>query len=97
MYGIVGKITAKEGKRDELIKILLDGVSGMPGCLSYIVAADRENEHALWITEVWEDEARHKASLTLPSVVTAIQAGRPLMASFDSRVETTPIGGHGLK
>jgi len=34
MYGLIGKMTAVDGKRDELVAILLAGVSGMPGCLS---------------------------------------------------------------
>jgi hypothetical protein len=35
MYGLIGKIEAVPGKRDDLARILLEGVSGMPGCLSY--------------------------------------------------------------
>lgn len=38
MYGLIGRAITIEGKRDELIKILLEGVSDMPGCLSYVVA-----------------------------------------------------------
>ena len=38
MYGEIGKIIVVSGKRDEVIANILDGVSNMPGCLSYIVA-----------------------------------------------------------
>jgi hypothetical protein len=31
MHGLIGKITAAEGKRDELIAILLQGTKEMPG------------------------------------------------------------------
>ena len=31
-YGLIGKMLATSGKRDELIDVLLDGASGMPGC-----------------------------------------------------------------
>jgi len=96
MYGLIGKITTVAGKRDALIAILLEGVSGMPGCRSYVVAKDTVSDDALWITEVWDSEASHKASLTLPSVRAAIAAGRPLIAGFESQVTTTPVGGHGL-
>ena len=37
----------------------------MPGCLSYIVAEDPNDPDALWVTEVWTDEAAHRASLDL--------------------------------
>ena len=95
-YGLIGKMLATPGKRDELIGILLGGVSGMPGCLSYIVARDTEDENALWVTEVWETQEAHAASLSLPSVQDAIAKGRPMIAGFGERFETEPVGGHGL-
>jgi len=96
MHGLIGKILASPGKRDELIKILLDGVSGMQGCLSYIVAKDPADTNAIWITEVWDGKASHAASLKLPSVRAAIAKGRPLVAGFGENLTTEPIGGHGL-
>jgi|GEM_PF-3365503 len=38
MYGLIGKIKAIPGRRAELAAILLDGLRGLPGCFSYIVA-----------------------------------------------------------
>jgi quinol monooxygenase YgiN len=96
MYGLIGKIDAVQGQRDALTSILLEGVAGMPGCLSYVVATDPADADALWITEVWDDEASHRASLSLPSVQQAIAKGRPLIAGFGERFVTTPVGGHGL-
>lgn len=96
MYGLIGKIQAIPGQRDALIKILLDGVAGMPGCLSYVIATDPTDGDAIWITEVWASQELHQASLTLQSVQQAIAQGRPLIARFGERFETTPIGGHGL-
>jgi hypothetical protein len=40
--------------------------------------------------------ASHKASLGLPAVQAAIVKAKPLIAGFSNRVETSPIGGHGL-
>lgn len=96
MHGLVGRIITVPGKRDALASILLNGISGMPGCLSYVVARDPTNPDALWVTEVWVDEASHVASLTLPAVQQAIAQGRPLIAGFGERFVTEPIGGHGL-
>lgn len=95
-YGLIGKMLSAPGKRDELIDVLLGGVSGMPGCLSYVVARDTEDEDALWVSEVWESKEAHEASLSLPSVREAIQKGRPMIAEFGERFETEPVGGHGL-
>jgi quinol monooxygenase YgiN len=97
MYGLIGKLRAISGQRDALIEILLDGATGMPGCLSYVVATDPADGDAVWITEVWESRELHQASLTLPAVQQAIAQGRPLIAGFGERFETSPIGGHGLR
>lgn len=96
MYGLIGRMIAAPGKRDELASILLEGTGAMPGCLSYIIAADPTNPDALWITEAWDSKDSHAASLKLPAVQAAITRGRPLIAGFDSQSETTPLGGHGL-
>lgn len=97
MYGLIGKIQAVPGKRDELIEILIAGTSEMPGCLSYVVAKDSEDADAIWVTEVWDSKESHEASLSLPSVQEAIAQGRPLIAGFEDRFETEPVGGHGLE
>ena len=96
MYGLIGQMTAVPGQRDALISILLEGVAGMPGCLSYVVAKDPADENAIWITEVWDSKASHQASLSLPSVKHAIARGKPLIAGFGKSFETEPLGGHGL-
>ena len=96
MYGLIGKMTATPGQRDALAAILLEGTSAMPGCLSYVIATDPADADALWITEAWDSKESHAASLQLPGVQAAIARGRPLIAGFGNRVETVPLGGHGL-
>ena len=96
MYGLIGKMKVVPWQRDALISILIEGVSGMPGCLSYIVAQDPTDPDAIWVTEVWDSQGSHQASLSLPSVQQAITRGKPLIAGFGERFETKPIGGHGL-
>ena len=96
MYGLIGKMTASPGKRDELIAVLIGSVGGMPGCLSYIVAKDESDADAIWITEAWDSKASHDASLSLPQVKEAITKGRPLIAGFGDFVVTTPVGGYGM-
>lgn len=96
MHGLIGKMTAAAGKRDELVAILLEGAHDMPGCLSYVVAHDPKDADAVWITEVWDSEASHKASLQLPAVRAAIARAMPLIAGFGEGATTVPVGGHGL-
>jgi quinol monooxygenase YgiN len=96
MYGLIGKMTAVSEQRDALIAILLAGVADMPGCLSYVVAKDPADVNTIWITEVWDSQASHDASLSLPAVQQTIAQGRPLIADFSESIVTEPVGGYGI-
>jgi quinol monooxygenase YgiN len=96
MYGLITNIKTLPGQREAFAAILLDATHAMPGCLSYVVAADPADADGLWVTEVWDGQDSHKASLGLPMVQQALAAGRPLVAGFGQRVETRPLGGAGL-
>lgn len=97
MYGVIGRFIAVDGKRDELLSILLENADGqMPGCRSYVVALCQQRADGIWVTEVWDDRESHAASLELLSVKDAIARARPLIAGFDNRFETTPRGGLGV-
>lgn len=97
MFGLIARMKAQAGKRDALLTILLEATGDMPGCLSYVVAKDASDPESLWITEVWDSPESHKTSLSLPVVQAAIEKARPLIAGFDNRVTTEPVGGAGLR
>jgi quinol monooxygenase YgiN len=96
MYGLIGSFKAQPGRRDELIGLMLAGTGAMPGCLSYIIAADPADPDVIWVTEVWTDQASHEGSLKLPEVQETIARARPLIAGFGQRTVTDPRGGVGL-
>lgn len=52
MYGLISRMRAASGRRDELAGIMA-GIGAMPGCLSYIVALEESDPQAIWVTEVW--------------------------------------------
>jgi len=97
MYGLIGSFKAAPGKRSELVAILLGDVGAMPGCKSYVVAEDPTEADTLWVTEVWDSAALHKASLEIPAVKAAISKAMPLIASFGEHRELNVVGGHGLQ
>jgi quinol monooxygenase YgiN len=96
MYGLIGRMKAVSGQRDALLAILLGSTQQMPGCKSYIIALDPTDGDSLWITEVWDSQESHKASLALPAVRSAIEKAKPLIAAFGDYFITEPVGGHGL-
>lgn len=96
MYGLIGKMLAAPGKREELLSILMESTGDMPGCLNYVVARDPADENGIWISEVWTNKDSHGASLQLPQVQAAIARARPIIAGFADQFETEPVGGVGL-
>jgi quinol monooxygenase YgiN len=96
MYGLIGRMLAVSGKREELLAIMLSGSDAMPGCRSYVIARDPANNDGIWITEVWDSPEQHLASLQLPHVQSTIAKARPLIAGFAERFETEPQGGIGF-
>jgi quinol monooxygenase YgiN len=93
MYGLISQMMTKPENRDELIQILAAATKEMPGCLSYIIAADATRDDAIWVTEVWRDIESHAASLKLPGIQAAMAKGRPLIAAMGPRTTTHPIAG----
>ena len=96
MYGLIVKMVAAAGKREELISVLLQGTAAMPGCLSYVIARDSADDDGIWITEVWDNKASHDASLSLPVVQKTIEEAHPLIAAFTNKVDKMAAGGQGL-
>jgi quinol monooxygenase YgiN len=96
MYGLIGSFKAHPGKRDELIELMLSGTEEMPGCLSYVVAADPQDADLIWVTEVWTDKAAHEGSLQLPRVKEVIGKAMPLISGFGQHTVTEPRGGVGI-
>jgi quinol monooxygenase YgiN len=51
----------------------------MPGCRLYLVAVDETDPDGVWVTEVWESENAHAASLQLDQVKKRIARAMPLL------------------
>ena len=91
MYGLIGQFTAHPGKRDELIGCMTNDVGPIPGCISFIVAVDPKDADTIWVTEVWDSEASHKASLQMPAIAASIKIAIPLIAAFGQQIVTEPV------
>jgi quinol monooxygenase YgiN len=81
MFMLHGRLAAKPGKRDELLAILSEGEQEelMPGCRLYLVAVDDTDADGVWVTEVWESEEAHTASLQLERVKQQIARAMPIL------------------
>lgn len=93
MFGLIGNFRIAPGKRDEVLRLMSAGIGSMPGCMSYVIAADNADPDTLWVTEVWENEEFHQASLQLPEVRAVIERVMPYIVGGESIARTTPVIG----
>ena len=93
MFGLITKLTILSGHRPDVIDLLASSTRDMPGCSSYVIARDAADENVLWVTEIWETQSAHDASLTLRAVQAIMPQVKPLIAQFERIATTDPIAG----
>ncbi|MCR6492562.1 putative quinol monooxygenase [Cellulomonas sp. P24] len=79
MFMLHVRISAKVGKRDELLTIMAEDSELLPGCRLYVVAVDVADADGVWVTEIWDSEEAHDASLSLDRVRERIARAMPLI------------------
>jgi quinol monooxygenase YgiN len=90
------KVIAKPGERERLLQLLLQASrEPMPGCETYIVNVAPSEPNAVFVYEVWRNQADHDASLQIESVKALIGRARPLVESFEG-VKMDALEGRGL-
>jgi quinol monooxygenase YgiN len=97
-YGLFGAILAAPGKRDELVGYLLQASQLLeqdPRCIHYVIGTS-EHPDAVWISEVWTDQAAHDASLESDDIRQLIGQAQPLIAGMSDQTELTIHGGKGV-
>jgi len=91
-------MTAAPGQGDVLQDIMLAAarlMESLPDCHLYVVQRVPDEPDTVRITEVWENQAAHAASLALDEVRELIASARPLIAGIEHHV-VHPVGGKGL-
>ena len=90
-WGLLGRMKAQPGKRDELIAVLQDSSRDVRGKLVYLIQLEQDDPDAFWINEVWQTKGHYDACLTLPQVHTGWDRAKPLLAGMEHRTETVPL------
>ncbi|MBW3620801.1 MAG: antibiotic biosynthesis monooxygenase [Actinobacteria bacterium] len=99
MFGLVGSLTAAEGRGDELEGYLLEAsreLGQVSTCHLYLVSRVPDEPEVVHVVEVWDDEGAHRASLELAAVQRLISRARPIIVGMGDRVGLRPVGGKGL-
>ncbi|MEZ5428037.1 MAG: putative quinol monooxygenase [Pyrinomonadaceae bacterium] len=99
-YGLFGTITAKEGKAEELLAILLDASKKMTkveGCHLYVVSRDPKNKNVISVYEVWDSKDDHDNSLNIEEVRRLIAKALPMVEGPPVQIaEVEVFGGKGI-
>jgi quinol monooxygenase YgiN len=100
MYLLHGKLTAKEGYAIELANILLDAsklVATATGCKLYVIGKDKSDQHAVYVTEIWDSKEDHDNSLKVEGVRELIQKAMPIIDGQPQKGQELQIlGGAGI-
>lgn len=93
LLGVISSIKSVPQKRRELIEIIVNSARDLPGCLSYVVAEDLIDPDTIWITEIWDSEQSHGASLSSEKVRSSIMRARPIIEGVQQVARTNPLMG----
>lgn len=97
-YGYIGSMKARPGHRDDVVKVLVDGAERLRelGCHVYVVGVSDSDANLIWVSEVWQSNEHHDASLQLAEVRAAIATTMPLLTGEFTSQELTVAGGLGV-
>ena len=82
----LNQLTAKPGRRDRLVEILLESgrlFDDNPACRLYLVAESADEPSLVWVADLWTSEEEHAEALKVPEMrpfveqVHALARGHP--------------------
>jgi quinol monooxygenase YgiN len=98
--GHLVRFTARPGCGEDLATELLDAIRALadehPECELCVVTRAVEDADVVWVTEVWESVALHKAFAARDDVRAVMDRVRALSATPPERIDIVPLGGKGL-
>ena len=98
-YALINRLTTKPGKRDEVLKLLLE--AGKPfqenvACVLSLVYKDLQDPNVIWVEDLWTSKEEHTAALARPEVRPFVAQALPLLEGMPEQREVALVGGKGL-
>lgn len=90
-FGMQVVLTAQQGMGGELAVIMLKAselVTSSEQCLLYLVQISTSDADKILITEVWESQQAHQASLANSEVLALIGKAKPLISDMSHQLGT---------
>lgn len=97
-FDLFGRFLVDKEDGEELSEILLEAkaMEDVDGCEVYQVSVSNEEPRAVYVYEVWKDEAAHQASLALEVTQTLIHRAKPLITGMERLNTLQTLGGLGI-
>ncbi|MFC0505245.1 putative quinol monooxygenase [Micromonospora costi] len=93
-HGFHATMTARPGKADELIELLLDAPSlPHPDCVVFLVGRSAGNPDVVHVTEGWTSPEAHAAFFGTEQAQALVAALAPLLLGESQYVDEVPVGG----
>jgi quinol monooxygenase YgiN len=95
-YMLINKMTTKPGKRDDVIKILLDSGSAFDNndsCYLYLVSKDAKDDSVIWVQDIWKDNKSHQEAMNDETMKEYIQQAMPLLDGMPEQIELKDADG----
>jgi quinol monooxygenase YgiN len=96
--GLITRITAAEGKRDELLaalQLVLDEVHKEPGTLVYTFNVDQQNPSLVWTYQMFESAEAFEDHRNNGPRRAALEKAVPLIAGNPELIRIEPFAGKG--
>jgi quinol monooxygenase YgiN len=98
-YVLLNKLTAKPGKRDQVVQNLLESgklFDDNAECVMYLVAEASDSSNDIWVFDLWTSEDAHSQALQAPELQPSIAETVPLLEGMPEQIEVQARGGKGL-
>jgi quinol monooxygenase YgiN len=98
-YVLLNKLTAKPGKRDQVVQNLLESgklFDGNAACVMYLVAESSDSPTDIWVFDLWTSEEAHSQALQAPELQPFVAETVPLLEGMPEQIEVQARGGKGL-
>ena len=96
-YGFRATMTARPGKGDELIDLLLsattDGSGASEHCVVYLVGRSASNREVVHVTEGWTTREAHAENFATEQARAFVARIAPLLADEPRYQDEVPVGG----
>ncbi|MEU7458284.1 putative quinol monooxygenase [Streptosporangium roseum] len=93
-HGFHSTLTARPGKADELIELLLNAPSlSNEDCVVFLVGRSAGDRDVVFVTEGWVTEEAHRTFFASELAQTLVAGLQPLLAAEPAYLDEVPVGG----